>query len=455
MKADSAVARSSRLEIAGWLLALAAAVLATQFLARGVQGPRLQPLPDRRSAADAGLRADTGGLSPADERVQAAQGMIERAPTDPRGYNALCAAYMQKARETGDFGFNARANAALNRALEIAPDNFDAIKQHAMLLLTYHQFSEALGVARQMEALRPQDHEVYGPLTDALVELGAYDEASRAAQTMIDLRPNTASYARVSYLRALHGDTSGAITAMRLAVQAANPHDPEGVAWCRVHLGYELMNSGDVAAAEREFDMALATFPDYHLALAAKARARAIANDMDAAIALYRRAQNRLPLPDTVIALGDLYAKVGRREDAQHQYDLLEFIERSGAPGSGTYSQQLALFWADHDMRLDDALAIAQRERAVRADIYTCDTLAWCLLKKGELIQAKASIDEAMRLGTRDARIYYHAGMIHEKLGDAENAVRYLKRALETNSALGILETAVARSVLGRIEGGK
>ena len=34
---------------------------------------------------------------------------------------------------------------------------------------------------------------------------------------MIDLQPNLASYARVSYFRELHGDLAGASRAMRLA----------------------------------------------------------------------------------------------------------------------------------------------------------------------------------------------------------------------------------------------
>ncbi len=37
-----------------------------------------------------------------------------------------------------------------------------------------------------------------------------YEQAGRALQQMIDLQPNLASYARVSYFRELHGDLAGA-----------------------------------------------------------------------------------------------------------------------------------------------------------------------------------------------------------------------------------------------------
>src|SRR4051812_43821825 len=77
--------------------------------------------------------------SPADLRIKAAESKIEQAPNEPDGYNLLASAYSQKAREAGDFSFNAKAEAALSRSLEVAPDNYDALKLSAKLLLTYHR----------------------------------------------------------------------------------------------------------------------------------------------------------------------------------------------------------------------------------------------------------------------------------------------------------------------------
>ncbi len=66
-------------------------------------------------------------------------------------------------------------------------------------------------------ALNPYDADAYGVIGDALVELGRYDEAFEAFQTMVDTKPELASYARVSYARELLGDVVGAIDAMRQA----------------------------------------------------------------------------------------------------------------------------------------------------------------------------------------------------------------------------------------------
>jgi tetratricopeptide (TPR) repeat protein len=174
--------------------------------------------PDRASEQQDRLRAEP--VSTFENReIRAAKGWIEKAPADPGGYNLLCAAFIKKARETGDFSFNAKADSALARSLEIAPGNYGAVKLRAVLLLTYHRFSEALDAARKAQQMSPRDADNYGAITDALVELGDYGEAVKAAQAMVDLRPDTQSYSRVSYLRALHGDTDGAIEAMRIAAE--------------------------------------------------------------------------------------------------------------------------------------------------------------------------------------------------------------------------------------------
>ncbi len=47
-------------------------------------------------------------------------------------------------------------------------------------------------------------------LVHAQLELGRYAAAGRSLRQMIDLRPDLASYARVSYFRELHGDFPGA-----------------------------------------------------------------------------------------------------------------------------------------------------------------------------------------------------------------------------------------------------
>ena len=78
-------------------------------------------------------------------------------------------------------------------------------------------------------------------------------------------------------------------------------------------------------------------------------------------------------------------------------------------------------------------MELAEREVKQRRDIYAYDVLAWNLFKNGKLAEARDAIDEALKLGTKDAKLFFHAGMIHYRLGDHDKAKEFLKRALSTN----------------------
>jgi tetratricopeptide (TPR) repeat protein len=357
--------------------------------------------------------------SKADERIYRAQVLIERMPNRAAGYNQLAAAYMQKARETSDFSFNARANDSITKSLAIENDNYDALKLRAKLELTYHRFAEALQTAQRAQTVRNDDHDVWGQITDALVELGDYKGAVEAAQKMVDLRPDSSAYARVSYLRSLHGDPDGAIEAMSKALQSANPNDPESIAWCHVQLGNELLNTGKLDAAERHFDKALQIFPEHRLAVEAKGRARTIAGDLQGAVLIYEREQSRNPSADTAAALGDLYTRLGKTDRAKAEYETFEILERENATLERSWRHMIN-FWLDHDRNLADALTLATREYEARKDIFTCDSLAWALFKNGKAQEAKTLIDEALRTGSKDARINDHAEMIYRTLNSPQ-----------------------------------
>lgn len=418
------------------------------LLAAAVLGIRAFSSRSRRSDLLRASNISNQPATPADRQIRAALGTIERTPSEATGYNLLAAAYMQKAREVEDYDVNKLAEEALARSLDLAPNNYDALKLRSKLLLTFHRFEEALDVARRAQSLNPQDHDNYGALTDALAELGEYAAAVEAAQKMVDLRPDTSSYSRVSYLRWLHGDTKGAIEAMRLAAQSASPQDPERMAWCHVQLGDALLNSGKTREAEREFDRALFIFPNYGMAFAAKARARIASDDVEGALGILRREYENEPSADTALLLGDLYAMLGRVEDAAKYYAAFESMERSNAIAESDM-HHLISYWTDHDKNLDEALALAQKERQRRKDIFTCDTLAWALYKKGQFVEAKAMMDEALRLGTLDARLHYHAGMIAFALGERERGAKHLRQSLVLNPSFDVIHAEVARRTLG------
>lgn len=403
-----------------------------------------------KSKSQAALTGPPVKASKVDQRIERAHQLIQLMPDKADGYNQLAAAYMQKARETTDFSYNALADETITRSLAVETDNYDALKLRAKLQLTYHRFAEALETTSKAQRLRTDDHDVWGQITDALVELGDYHGAVKAAQKMVDLRPDSSAYARVAYLRSLHGDSEGAIQAMSVAVQAANPNDREGLAWCRVQLGNELMNAGKLKTAEQNFDEALRIFADHHLALEGKARARIASGDLQGAVAIYEREQAHRPSADAAQALGELYTILGQAELARQQYARFENLERENAKLERSWRHMLN-YWLDNDINLEQSLKLAAEEYEVRKDIFTCDSFAWALFKNGRLEEARRVIAEALRTGTKDARINFHAGLILKSLNLNARATQHLELASALNAAFDPVQAETAKRILSEL----
>jgi len=389
--------------------------------------------------------------SPADREIAAAEERLAVSANASGAHVALAAAFMRKARESGDPAYYTRARAALERALVLDPGDYTAIKSRAWVLLGLHDFHGALAAAEEARRLEPADWWNYANLTDAWVELGDYPRALAAAQRMMDLRPGLPAYTRAAYLRSLHGDRAGALELYELAVRAASPSDPESLAWALVHLGHEHFAAGELAAAGAAHARALAVLPDYHLGLAGLARVRAAEGRLDEAIDLYRRAVERVPAPDVVAALGDAYAAAGDAAAAERQYALVEHMAGIARATGTTYGRHIVLFLADHERQPAEALRLARLEASARDDIYTADALAWALHANGREREAARAAHRALRLGTPEAALHYHAGAIAAALGRERVAVRHLRQALALNPHFDLLQAGRARDGLAAL----
>jgi len=70
------------------------------------------------------------------------------------------------------------------------------------------------------------------------------------------------------------------------------------------------------------------------------------------------------------------------------------------------------------------------------------------LYKNSQPQEALAAITEALKLGTQDAKLFFHAGLIYHQLGDIAKAKRSLQRALATNPYFHIVHADVAKRTL-------
>ncbi len=388
-----------------------------------------------------------------DELIRLYQSRAAKDPGDFLSYGKLGATYIQKARETGDIRHYDLAEKALKRSLELGPDpagSAAATTGLALVSLARHQFRDALRYAEKAlgSGSTPSLSAVVG---DAYVEIGEYDKASAAYSKML-AGPGLPPSSLLWYLRFLRGDPPAAIQEVQRTIASLREADitRENLARSQAQLGELFFQAGDVERSEAAYSEALTSFPGYYVALAGLARARAALGRYPEAIKLYEQALAVIPLPEYAVALGDVYTKLGRPQDAKKQYDLVQYIGTlNTVPHTkAIYNRELALFYADHDLKLKETLELAERELDVRWDVYSYDVFAWALHKNGKPRDARVAMAEALKLGTRDARLFFHAGLIHKSLGDADQAREYLQRALATNPHFHLLQADLARRVL-------
>jgi tetratricopeptide (TPR) repeat protein len=381
--------------------------------------------------------------------IDDAQARLERAPGDPHVITQLASAYLQRARETGDPTYYSKADGLLATALADLPADADVAIVEGSLALSRHDFVAALGWGTRAVALGPARPSAYGVLVDAEVELGRYDEAIANAQRMADMRPDLSSYTRISYLRELHGDLAGAIAAMQLAIQAG-PVSGEATAWCDVQLGNLYFAKGDLDGAERAYTRSVQRVAGYAHGNAGIARVRAARGDVAAPATLYERVVAMLPLPEYVGALGDVYAREGNGDGAARQYALLDVERRLLIANGVRVDADLALFDADHQRDLARAVDVARAEYAIRPSVHIADILAWAEFRSGDIVGALHHSIEALRLGSQDPLLLYHAGVIAQESGDDARASALLQRAHDLSPSFSFLW---ADDLAGRLSG--
>jgi len=395
------------------------------------------------------------------ETLRFLEDKIRKDPEDFIAQNKLAAYYLQQVRETSDVAYLKLAARAARASLAALPPehNTGGLVALTHVEIASHDFASARDHARRLIELEPEKSYAYQILGDALIELGEYEDAKAAYGKMVYLGglqgiTRVAIDQRMARLAALRGDMETSrqrMTAALVGALKSQVPDRETVAWCRWQLGETAFAVGDYAVAEQDYRDALTTFPNYFRALASLGRVLAARGDLSGAIAQYEHAVRIVPDPSFVAALGDAYKLAGREREAAAQFKLVGFIAKLDALNGALYNRQQALFDADHDLVPEQAYANASREYRIRRDIYGADTVAWTALKAGRLPEAQEAMREALRLGTQDAKLLYHAGMIARRARDRAAATEYLRRALALSPQFDLLQARTARQALAEL----
>ncbi len=380
--------------------------------------------------------------------IQTLQNDIRKKPTDQKKKLLLALAYMQEARVTGEHPhYYPLASDLLDDVIESAPADknllFEAMVAKATVQLSLHQFEEALRTAQRAEKIDTTTASLYGVFCDAYVELGDYAKAIAAADRMTSIRPDIRSYSRISYLREIHGDTPGAIEAMKEAIASGVP-GLEQTAWARITLGGLHESIGYLNVAEMQYRLALAEKPNYAFAIGALGRIEAKRKNYDKSIELLKEASEIMPEFSFQQEMAQVYkemAHVYKITDKSSRVksvtqELLESLEEDQDAGH-VVDLELANIHLDILQDIDEAYRYAIREYKKRPqNIDVCKTMAKIHYKKNNLEEANKLIEVASRTNKQDTEIFCLKGLINYKLGKTKEGIKLMNRALEINPFL-------------------
>jgi tetratricopeptide (TPR) repeat protein len=377
----------------------------------------------------------SSSLSPAEQSMATARRLIDKNPKNFEAYNALALALSRRARETSDVAYYTQAEDALKKSFEISPSNFDGERTAVWLLLGKHEFPAALEKAKDLNKKMPDDIMLYGFLTDANVELGNYNEAEKAAQWMLDLRPgNLPGMTRAAYLRELFGDIDGALELMNMAYQSTPPNEAEDRAWILSQIGHLQLMSARLSDADATLTQALVLFPGYHYALQNLAKVRVEQKRYADAVNLLQQRYDAAKHAENLYDLAEAMELAGRTDDAQKAFAEFEIKSLAESVRKDNSDRELIFYYADHAHQPAKALDIAKQEFAWRHDAFTLDAYAWALHMNGNNAEARKQIETALAVGIRDAKMLRHAGEIALAAGDDTTAERYLRESAELNA---------------------
>ncbi len=399
------------------------------------------------------------------------KGRVKRDPAGAIGWSLLASAYLTRSREHDSATDAKLAESAARRSLELrTKNNESAASALVNALLQQHRFKEAREAANQLNRIAPDSDQACHLQAETAIEMGDYAEAKGLIERHLSQFADPSGNAIKARLLELTGRNEEAARLYKEALAAveANVEAPAAVvAWFHTKLGQCLWGIGQADEAKIQLETSVSLYPYDYKACGSLARLFFGKGQWNEAIRWGEQANRIAPLPDTLALVGDAYAELDKKRDADRLYDAAENLASTPSGGnSGVHEavaatthghsldRQYAMFCADHERNLDSAYAAVLRDFGNRHDAYAFDSLAWVLLKRGQRDEAGLSIQKALDSGLRDASVFYHAARIFEALGKADKARSFDSAALALNPSFNARYVRVAQRSVGKAAAG-
>ncbi|MDP9018546.1 MAG: hypothetical protein M3N19_09515 [Candidatus Eremiobacteraeota bacterium] len=392
-----------------------------------------------------------------DKTVSFYEMRVRRDPADQISARLLAGQYMQRFRESGDIDDVKRSMLQARRSIALQPaNNITAYEILASAEMALHQFKAALRDEQRAHLGRPDDTNAIAQIASVEMELGHYQAAHRILVPAVQKNASDsgllAVLARYDELTSNMSDARPLIDRASVIDDSIIDNSAQGRAWFHYRRGELAFAVGASDEAKQDERDALGIFPKFAQAYNALARFCWATKDWHCAQDAATKGAAIVPLPETLGYKADAQTALGDSAGARETQDLIVAIERIGN-AYRVSDRLLAVYYAEHGMRLDSALQIARRETRLRGDeIYAQDTLAWAAAMDGHWLEARAAMRKAVRYDTEDARLQYHAGIVALHFGDHAEAKLRLNRALSLNPQFHPKYADDARRELARLQ---
>ena len=367
-----------------------------------------------------------------------------------RDHAQLARLHLQRAAIGGSEGADlAQAEIHARRSLSLrTAHNGESLHLLASTLMGGHRFAEARDVAERLVAMDSTSRGGRALLGEIELELGAYRDAARTFGSLLTVRGELGVAPRFARWEEIRGRPAEARQLLRDALRrAAERHGmPRSqLAWFHWRLGDLALRQGLADEAERELEAGLALAPEDHRLLDGMARVAVTRGRWREAIDLGERAIARTPDPVTLGLLSVSWEMLG---DSARSAENERAMDAAVAQQPNALDRHWAMLRLDRGREVSAVLARAREEIRHRRDVYAWDLLGWALYRSGDTHEALEASAKALAMGTRDASLYFHAGMIAAAAGDTARARARLRRALEINPRWHPTQPDEARRVL-------
>jgi tetratricopeptide (TPR) repeat protein len=357
---------------------------------------------------------------------------------------------------------NALAMSAFKETLRLNPRVADAHLQLSRLSLASGKPGEALSYA---EAANQQVNSAASrtAVAYALLGKGEIAKADGIVQAIEKDYPNlAATHTLKGLLLIAHSDPAAAAQELdralalnpqdiqaltaRVSIDLGQKHTAEGRARLARAMAENPKNSavlvlaakfensaGDMAAGEKYLRKSVEVDPSNLDAYAMLGRMFVSQRRLDEArVEFERLAAKRPSEPGPKTMVGVLYDMQNKSDESARVYESV----LKTSPRAGVAANNLAFIYATRGTNLDVALQLAQTaKQEIPTNWEVDDTLGFVYYKKGLPELAIPSLVSCADKAPKDPTCHYHLGLAYAKIGDKENAVKSLEKALALQPA--------------------